>query len=126
MKAFRLHIARIITLIVALQIINLGLFAQDFQPLADSSISPELNIINSADEYVAEVILHYKDAIPENNKHPQKDIQVHKHIQYKLITIPKPQTLSATQLVFHYKPTAIAESYNYFFSKDIIPPPPKF
>jgi len=125
MKAFRLHIARIITLIVALQIINFGLFAQDFQSLADSSISPELNIINSVDEYVAEVVLHHKDAVPENNKHPQKDLQVHKHIQYKLITIAKPQTLSATQLVFHNKPTSLVEGYKYLFCKDIYPPPPK-
>ncbi len=126
MTAFRLHIARVITFIVAFQIMNFGLFAQDFQPLADSSISPELNIINSLYEYVAEVVLDHKDAVPENNKHPQKDLQAHKHIQYKLITISKPQTLSDTQLVYNNKPTSLVKGYNYLFCKDIYPPPPKF
>ncbi len=125
MKDIRLHIARIVTLIVALQIINFGLFVQDFQPLANSSISPELNIINSIDEYVAEVALHHKDAVPENNKQPQKDLQAHKHIPFKLIPVPKPHTLSNTQLVYQHKPASLEEGYNYLFYKDIYPPPPK-
>jgi len=125
MKGLRLHIARIITLVVALQIINFGLFAQDFQSLAASSITPELNIINSIDEYVAEVVLHHKDAVPENNKHPQKDLQIHKHIEFKLIAIPKPASLSVTQLVYHNRPTSLVKGYSYLFCKNVIPPPPK-
>lgn len=125
MKTVRLHIARIITLIVALQIISLGLFAQDFQPLANSDITPEINIINSVDEYVAEVILHHKDAVPENNKQPQKDLQAHKHVQFKLITVPHPESLTGTQAVYHTRPTSLVEGYKYLFSKSIYPPPPK-
>lgn len=125
MKEFRLHITRIITLIVALQIINLGLFVQDFQPLATSDVTPEINIINSIDEYVAEIVLHHKDAVPENNKHPQKDLQAHKHISFQLIGISKQQTLSDTQLVYHNKPTSLIKGYSYLFCKDIYPPPPK-
>lgn len=124
-KGFRLHIARIITLIVALQIMNFGLFAQDFQPLVTSAVTPEINIINSIDEYVAEIVLNHKDAVPENNKHPQKDLQVHKHTSFKLIGISKPQTLSDTQLVYQNKPTSLVKGYNYLFCKDIYPPPPK-
>lgn len=126
MNKLRLHIARFITVLVAMQILNMGLFAQDFQSLSVSSINPELNIINSVDEYVAEVVLHHKDAVPENNKHPHKDIQTHKHVVFKLISFPKPQCCSATQLVFNNKPTAIIPVYQYQYYNDITPPPPKF
>lgn len=126
MNSLRLHIARFISLLVALQILNLGLFAQDFQPLVVSSISPETNIINSVDEYVTEVVLHHKDAVPENNKHPHKAIQAHKHTAFKLISFPKPQCITANQLGYNYKPTSITLDYNYQYCKDINPPPPKF
>ena len=126
MKGTGLYITRLITLIVAVQIINLGLFVQDFQPLVVSSAGPEINIINTIDEYIAEIVLHHKDAVPENNKHPQKDLQAHKHISFKLISTPKPQRTSAAQLVYYSKPTSLIASYNYLFCRDIHPPPPKF
>ena len=108
-----------------MQIINIGLFAQDFQPLITSDITPEINIINTVDEFVAEIVLHHKDAVPENNKNPQKDIQAHKHVIFKQITIPKPQNNSAIQVAYHNKPTSLGATYNYLFCNTIHPPPPK-
>ena len=124
-KGFRLHVTRVITLIVALQIVNLGLFAQDFQPLETSAVTPEINIINSIDEYVAEIVFHHKDAVPENNKHLQKDLQMHKHTIYKLIGISKSQTLSDTRLTYYDKHSLLIKDYNYLFCKNIYSPPPK-
>jgi len=64
LKKLRLHIARFVTLLVALQILNMGLFVQDFQYNISSSICDE-NVINSVVEYVSEVVLHEKNAMPE-------------------------------------------------------------
>ena len=125
MKKFRLHITRFIILIIALQILNLGLFAQDFPPLVTTAVTPEINIINSVDEYIAEVVLHHKDAVPENNNNPQKDLQAHKHIDIKLISFPKPQYNLAARIYYHNKFALPVTAYSYLFSNSIYPPPPK-
>jgi hypothetical protein len=66
MKKLIENINKLILLIIALQILNLGLFAQNI-PTAVSSASIDQNIINSITEYIAEVLLKKKDAFPENN-----------------------------------------------------------
>ena len=55
----------------------MGLFVQEFQPMVTSSVSPEINIINTIDEYIAEVVLDHKDAVPEAKEQSKKDIQIH-------------------------------------------------
>jgi hypothetical protein len=103
----------------------MGFFVQDFQPLVTSAACPEINIINTIDEYVAEVLLNHKNAVPESNDHTKKDLQVHKHVVTKLITFP------AIPVTFHHdsnppsKACIFCENYHYRFSRDINPPPPK-
>ena len=94
--------------------------------MATADVTPEINIINTVDEYIAEVVLHHKDAVPENSKNPQKDLRAHKHIDIKLISFPKPQNTLATLIYYRNKFASVTAGYNYLFCNSIYPPPPKF
>lgn len=125
LKSIRFHIAKSLTFLVAFQILSLGLFVQDFEAMGTSDISPQINIINTVDEFVAEVVLQHVNAVPEPKEHSRKDIQIHKHADYKvneiivlsipLVTQPSPSTTVSS----------FAEKYDYQYFEDIIPPPPK-
>lgn len=103
----------------------MGLFVQDFQPLETSTVTPEVNIINTIDEYIAEIVFDYKDAMPEAKDHSKKDIQIHKHSVLKLINLVRPSFVCTV----HMLPTSFLpvffDKYSYQFYEDIIPPPPK-
>lgn len=65
-------------LIVSLQILNVGLFTQNFP----TNISfHHQNIINSVTEYIAEVLLKKSDSIPENYNH----LKHHKSTSHTLV-----------------------------------------
>ncbi len=64
-----LKFKNILLFLVALQMINIGLFAQDM-PVLTLQYS---NQINSLTEYLAEVTLRIKDAFPEHGHHNKKD-----------------------------------------------------
>ena len=119
------YIAHTFTFLVALQILNMGLFVQDFDALNSSSSISDQNIINTVVEYVSEVMLNKVNALPENNNKANKDLQVHKHFTVKLIELRKP-FIAIPGLKFnsriHYP---LTESYYYQFCKEINPPPPK-
>jgi hypothetical protein len=128
MAKVKLHIARFFAFVVALQILNMSIYTQDFQPLVQHSHTiGDINEINSFVEYVAEVVLDYKDALPEYqhyyNNH--KELQLHKHISVKLISLEQESTeklvLDNTR---RYRPS-LKESYDYLYYKEINPPPPK-
>jgi hypothetical protein len=103
----------------------MGLFLQEFEPLVSSAVTPEINIINTVDEYIAEVVLDHKDAVPEAKEHSKKDIQIHKHAVSKLINLAKPAIVGATDHFSNPQHFGFSETYNYHFFEDITPPPPK-
>src|SRR4051794_14590441 len=114
------------TFLAALQILNMGLFVQDFQQLTSSSLSiSDHNVINSIVEYVSEVVLENVNAMPENNNNSNKDFQAHKHSTVKMI--------EQQELIFAIAPVAyktrqnlpLADTYSYHFFEEINPPPPK-
>lgn len=84
------------------------------------------NRIDNAVEYILEVLLAKKDAIPEDTKHQKQDHSFHaKNVDFKLV-VPKyhpiePAFLYVSQLV-HFP---IYKFYSYRFSTEINPPPPK-
>lgn len=49
-----------------IQIVNIGLFSQNIPITLTDNCEP-VNVINSVAEYVAEVLMHKKDAFPERN-----------------------------------------------------------
>ena len=86
MRPVKQYITRFITLLIALQLLNLSIYAQDFKPFAAEAGSEEANITETVAEYVVEVILGHKNAIPEQSQH-HKDLHFHKHISFKAISV---------------------------------------
>jgi hypothetical protein len=125
LKTFRFYIAKILTFLVAFQILSLGLFVQDFEAMATSAVSPEVNIINTIDEFIAEVVLQHQNAVPEPKEHSKKDIQIHKHADYKVNEIIRPSVTPVTPTSSSTTLSSFTEQYDYQFFEDIIPPPPK-
>lgn len=124
-KKLRLYIAQFVTFIVALQVINMGLFAQDFQfNISPTSISYD-NVINSMVEYVSEIVLNHINAMPENNNASNKDMQAGKHFAFKMVEL-KTQTLLVHVPVTKEKVNyPLSVSSHIQFCKEITPPPPK-
>lgn len=128
MAILKLHIARFVAFVVALQILNMSIYTQDFQPLVQHHQTiGDINEINSFVEYVAEVVLDYKNALPEYQHHytSHKELQLHKHISVKLINLDHDPI---DRLVLddhrHFRPS-LKESYDFLYYKEINPPPPK-
>lgn len=125
LKNFRLHIARLATFLVALQILNIGLFVQDFELLASPSSISDHNVINSIVEYVSEVVLNKLNALPENNNKSNKDLQSHKHFTVKMIELQK-SFIVIQNPAFSFKTHfPLTQNYYYRFCTEINPPPPK-
>jgi hypothetical protein len=84
------------------------------------------NRIDNAVEYILEVLLNKKDAIPED-KNPKQDHTFHaKYVDFKLV-VPQyhsmePTTLTVLKANRHFPSYVL---YNYCFSTEINPPPPK-
>jgi hypothetical protein len=117
------HITRFITLVVALQLLNLSIYAQGFTPIYAEDGTCDTNISETVVEYVVEVVLGHKDAIPEQSQH-HKDLHFHKHASFQAISLaayhlPEPSTQSAANA------GPLDESYNCLYHCEINPPPPK-
>ncbi len=125
MARISIHIIHSVVFLVALQILNMGCFVQEFEPLVQSSVTPEINIINTLDEYIAEVVLEHKDAVPEAKEPSRKDIQIHKHAAIKLISISRSAISCNSLSISSLHLSVFSDTYNYQFWEDITPPPPK-
>ena len=125
LKTLRLHIARFFTFVVALQIINMGLFVQDFQYNISSSICDQ-NVINSVVEYVSEVVLNKTNSMPEydTNNH-NKDLQIHKHAPIKLMEFEAHSFAVTVSPHIVVSNAPLIQNYCFQFCKEINPPPPK-
>lgn len=117
-------------IILAMQILNVGLFAQEFPQ--NSISSNNLNIINSVTEYIAEVILEKTDAFPENQnsnhtKHSKNSNSfLFKIQQFNLFSLDHKSYVSnfkSSSLKIQYCKTSALQYSSVCF--DITPPPPK-
>jgi hypothetical protein len=123
-QRFNKHIIRVITLIVALQLLNLSIYAQDFNPLYNSQGNAETNISETFVEFIIEVVLGHTGAIPEQSQH-HKDLHFHKHVSYKAISFEKSVLLSDSQINIAKLPIPIQESFEDLYQQEINPQPPK-
>ena len=117
MLQFLKHIKKIILLLIALQILNNGLFAQDI--LYNSG---EATIIRHATDYVAKNIFHKTPNSPKhkNQKHRQPSL---KHSDVKFVSF---SSVSIQKIENHFKQNHFPYSfYLPSFTNDIIPEPPK-
>jgi len=121
------HINRIIILIIALQILNTGLFAQDFQVLKKVTTSgEETNIINSVAEYIGEIVLQKANSFPEK-KNPHHQHKHHFPVKAQTVKlIVKENYIQPSQSPVVLKTTCESLQKPYLnFVRDITPPPPK-
>jgi hypothetical protein len=123
-QIFNKHISRVITLIVALQLLNLSIYAQDFSPIFSNQGNTETNISETVVEFVIEVILGHTGAIPEQSQH-HKDLHFHKHVSYKAVSFEKTVLLSDTQINIAKLPITLQESFKDLYQQEINPQPPK-
>lgn len=121
----KLLLAKLLALVVAIQILNLSICVQDFKELPAKHSIGEFNEINSVVEYVAEIILEHDNAMPEGKHSSHKDLQAHKHIDFKKAPVSKPANMQneiAAAINYSYP---IKDSYSFLYYKEINPPPPK-
>lgn len=123
----KVYISRFILLLVALQLLNMSLYTPDFHSLSNhgDALPTEVNLTESVTEYVVEVMLGHKNAIPEiSNKHGH-DLHFHKHISFKatdeMTAYQLPELPSGAAAVA----VPLNETYSYLFLREINPPPPK-
>lgn len=121
----RKYLSNFIVALVALQVLNLGLYAQDFETVSTTN-DKQANIINSVTEYVAEVVMQKKNAFPEKKETSNQGGHeaVYKFQPFKILFSniqEQPPIIVST-----------VTSYNIFSlvpytncSTDIISPPPK-
>lgn len=116
--------AKFITLIVALQVLNVSIYAQDVDAFCQKNVVMYDNEINTIAEYIGEVILKHTNAFPEYPNDGHKDLQFSKHIDINLFSFQhsasQPLTSHKTKYIF---PNKI--DYDFLFFKEINPPPPK-
>jgi len=129
LKTVRTYLLRFVLLIVAVQILNLSVYARDFVPPAQNNAIGETNQIDSLIEYVAEVVLDYKNAFPENGAHNHQSHTSHqlKHgnISFNLLIGVRKSSEIKRYSAFTNVHIPSKEDYKYLFEREIIPPPPK-
>ncbi len=130
MKQAIKHINKIILVILAIQVLNVGLFAQEFP--ANSVVTNQQNIINSVTEYIAEVVLQRKDSFPESHHHHNH--QHHKNTNSFLFKVQQFNLINVNHIniVSFFSPISEKAKYQNIailslpiISFDITPPPPK-
>ncbi len=96
----------------------------EFQPLISYNAIGNFNDLNSAVEYISEIVLGHKDVFPEFTKDGRhKQSSCFKHIASKIfdrqyILPPPPQAIIITSFAF-----PLDEKYTFLFSREIIQPP---
>ncbi len=127
MKKLLQHIKKIIVLVVSLQILNTGLFAQDFH-----AITNDQNVINSVNEYIAEIILNKVNFFPEHHQHGSHNhhknshsslFKIQQYVLYKHTPATTCFVLKEQVTKSQYASAKDAHLENIVY--DITPPPPK-
>ena len=128
MKSALIHIRRLFLLFLALQILNLSFDSIEFEPIGSNNTIVSFNDLNTAIEYVSEVVLKHDNAFPEYSnagKSSQKNYPVQKQGTVKLyFSANAPCICSKTENISENY-ILINEKYTSSFFREITPPPPK-
>lgn len=120
----RIAFAKCVTFIVALQILNVSIYAQDVSWLQQEQTLSYNNEINSVAEYIGEVILKHTNAFPEYPNDGHKQMQFSKHIDLNIFVF-QPFVIDASPGTFANYLYPHNTDYSFLFFKEINPPPPK-
>jgi hypothetical protein len=128
LTGLRTYLSNFVIAVVALQVLNLGLYAQEFEAVPTVN-GNETNIINSVTEYVAEVVMNKKNAFPEKKEASNQSSQDGHEVLLKfqpfkiLINQSQEQQYIITNDAHHYNIFFLAPYTNC--CTDIVSPPPK-
>lgn len=113
--------------LVMLQVLNLGLYAQDFENIAKDKYGNEPNIINSVTEYIAEVVMLKENAFPEKKEAPNQSSNHDNLIKFQPFKIAFTHCVDKLSLLAQseHKYNSFVVSIYINYSPDIIAPPPK-
>ena len=121
---FKNHITRLITFVIALQILNMSIDAPAAQMQVSKGSADNFNYIDTYVEYITEVVLKFTNAIPESKNRQQKELQMQK--QYELVFQKiEPLTISFPVEIIKSRFINSSDKYAHQFIKEINPPPPK-
>ncbi len=126
MANFKKYLSYFIVILVALQVLNLGLYAQDFTILGRDKDGYKSNIINSVTEYVAEVVMQKHNAFPERKERPNQSEHeaMYKFQPFKIYASNTTQLFELTSVLHRNYANFIVDAYiNH--TTDITSPPPK-
>ena len=125
LTCLRKYFSNFIIAVVALQVLNLGLYAQDFETVPTIN-GKQANIINSVTEYVAEVVMQKKNAFPEKKEASNQGGHeaIYKFQPFKILfsNAQEPQQIIAGTVTI-YNIFSLAHYTNCY--TDIVTPPPK-
>jgi len=111
---------------MAIQILNLGIDAIEFQPLQKADSIEDFNYINSMTEYVSEILMGKKDAFPEYQKESSSSkSQMLKHFSFKFCHLNINTSFLKEFKECNVYSVLLNEKNKYLFFKEINPPPPK-
>ena len=108
---------------MAALVLNQSIDEIEFQPFATNNIG-NFNDLNSAVEFVSEIILGQKDLFPEFKKEAtSKQSSLSKHVSNKIFepnyALVAPPEFTIVRIFFY----PLDEKYTFLFSKEIIQPP---
>jgi len=124
MRHFQNTFGKLLTLLIALQILNMSIDSPNAQLPANAPNADDFNYIDTYVEFVAEVILQHENAIPETKNRPQKEWQMQKQLELvcqKIVPLTIDLTGNASKKVY----SLFTDNYAFQFVKEINPPPPK-
>jgi hypothetical protein len=121
----RQFVSKFFVLLVALQVLNLGLFAQDFNSLKPANTLSDFDPVDSMVEYISEVVLGHTYAMPEQAGSHHKTSALHKHPSIKIVSVTSnvSEEHENVTITISYQP--YKKDYFYAYAMEINPPPPK-
>jgi len=111
-------------ILMAALVINQSIDEIEFQPLVINGNIENFNDLNSAVEYISEIVLGHKDLFPEYQKNSNhKQSSSYKHIYPKTFNVYEAFVVPFQQNVEMNFSFPLDEKYTFLFSKEIIQPP---
>ena len=118
---------KVLLLVMAIQVLNLSVYGRDCEESLQQNSIGEYNQMDSLVEYVAEILLDYKNVFPENGSHNRRSSMPHqlKHVTIKMVSLKKRMFEEPCHIAAATAEMLSKEEYKYLYICDITPPPPK-
>ena len=123
-KAIVNILSKCFLILVAILVINESIDEIEFQPIVMSGNIGYFNDLNSAVEYISEIILGHKDLFPEYQQTGHKTkASSYKHINPKTIACHEAIVMTFQSILSSNFSFPLDEIYTFLFSNENIQPP---